>query len=151
MKALPKKHRMLAFVLGLALAPLLAMAVQAETVTSLRGAVGIDEDNPKPEIHQLQDSKRFTKNFRQQPPLIPHKVDKYEIDLKTNQCMRCHDWPGNAEANAPKISETHYVDRNGVALDKLARTRWFCTQCHVPQVDAPALVGNTYQAPKLKH
>ena len=42
------------------------------------------------------------------------------------------------------MSETHYVNRNGVALEHVARTRWFCTQCHVPQTDAPALVGNTF-------
>ena len=42
------------------------------------------------------------------PPLIPLRVDKYEIDLKVNQCLRCHDWPYNVQENATKISETHY-------------------------------------------
>ena len=135
----------------LAIALVMAAPASAQSVTSLRGETAIDEDNVTPEIYQLNNGGRFTKSFRQRPPLIPHKIEKYQINLKTNQCLRCHDWPGNAEAGAPKISETHYVDRNGVALDKVARTRWFCNQCHVPQVNAPALVGNTYQPPKLKH
>ena len=62
-----------------------------------------------------------------------------------NACMTCHDWPGNTRVKAPKISETHYVDRQGARLDKVAGTRYFCTQCHVPQADAKPLVGNTFE------
>jgi cytochrome c-type protein NapB len=84
--------------------------------------------------------------YRQQPPLIPHEIEGYEIDLKANQCLGCHDWPNNAGVGAPKVSETHYLDRNGVALDQVARSRWFCTQCHVPQADARPLVDNTFKS-----
>ena len=126
-------------------------SVKAETVNSLRGGVGIDEPNDPPKVLQQNTSGRFSKAYRQQPPLIPHRIDRYQINLKVNQCMRCHDWPGNVEAGAPKISETHYRDRNGVALDHVARTRWSCNQCHVPQVNAPALVGNTFEPAKIKH
>ena len=59
--------------------------------------------------------------------------------------MRCHDWPGNVDAGAPKISETHYISRDAVALDHVARTRWFCTQCHVTQANAKPLVKNVFQ------
>ena len=87
----------------------------------------------------------FDRAYRQQPPLIPHKVDGYQISSENNACMGCHDWPGNARVNAPKISETHYVDRQGVRLDKVAGTRYFCQQCHVPQADAKPLVGNIFK------
>lgn len=110
---------------------------------SERGEADVQETTVPPNLPQVQD-RRHGKAYRQQPPLIPHRIDRYEIDLKVNQCVRCHDWPGNVEENAPKMSETHYVNRNGVALEHVARTRWFCTQCHVPQTDAPALVGNTF-------
>jgi cytochrome c-type protein NapB len=115
----------------------------ANEVQTLRGAE-VNELDPRPEIHGVEEGRAFTRNYRQQPPLIPHRIDKYEIDLKTNQCMSCHDWPFNTQFNAPKVSETHYIDRAGNRLDDVARTRWFCTQCHVPQTDAPELITNTF-------
>ncbi len=140
----------LAAIIGIAVVTLVTAAV-AEQVQSLRGNVGIDEANQAPKIFQQNNGGRLSKAYRQQPPLIPHRISKYQINLKVNQCMRCHDWPGNVEAGAPKISETHYINRDGIALDQVARSRWFCTQCHVPQVNAPALVGNTFQPAKLNH
>lgn len=142
----------LAIALGAGLAMMgVGSIASAQEVQSLRGPVGIDETGENPDVFRLDDGNRFTKNYRQQPPLIPHKVDKYEIDLKVNQCLRCHDWPGNVQNRAPKISETHYFDRNGVALDRVSRNRWFCNQCHVPQTDAPALVGNTFEPARIGH
>lgn len=119
---------------------------QDKQIQSLRGTVGLDETNPTPELHKQQIGDRFQRAYRQQPPLIPHPMDKYQINLKVNQCLRCHDWPYNVRENAPKVSETHYIDRNGVALDRVASTRWFCTQCHVPQASASALVPNAFKS-----
>ena len=113
----------------------------------MRGDKDVEDTGAAPEVRrQNTDSGRLSRAYRQQPPLIPHKIDSYEIDLKVNQCMRCHDWPYNVQEGAPKISETHYTDRNGVALDRVAGTRWFCTQCHVPQVNARPLVDNTFES-----
>jgi len=134
--------------LGLVLAGVVLLIigpVLAEPVTSLRGNTDLDETSGAPDVKQLDNSGRYTKSYRQQPPLIPHKIKKYEIDLKNNQCLRCHDWPRNVEENAPKISETHYIGREGQALDHVSKRRWFCTQCHVPQFKAPSLVGNTFK------
>jgi len=132
---------------ALALAAIPGAGAQGANVESLRGPASIDE-MPQPPLISKQniDAGRFTRAYRQQPPLIPHRIDGYEIDLKVNQCMRCHDWPYNVDENAPKISETHYIDRNGVALDHVARMRWFCTQCHVPQARAPSLVRNDFKS-----
>jgi len=113
-------------------------------VTSLRGSVALDEGQPAADLLRPNTGKRFTRNYRQQPPLIPHRVDKYQIDVKANQCMGCHDWPQNVEQNAPKISETHYLSPTGVRLNKVSGSRWFCNQCHVPQVQAQELVPNTF-------
>lgn len=131
-------------VIGLALAVVIGPAA-AEQVKTLRGELGIDETDRAPELYDPSAGKRFERAFRQQPPLIPHKIDKYEIDLKVNQCMRCHDWPYNVRENAPKISETHYVNREGTALDRLSSNRWFCTSCHAVQTDALPLVDNKFQ------
>lgn len=117
---------------------------QDGVVQSLRGSTLIDEGVGAVDIPRNNTGKRFTRNYRQQPPLIPHRVEKYQIDLKANQCMGCHDWPQNVDANAPKISETHYVSPTGVRLNKVSGSRWFCNQCHVPQAQAQALVPNTF-------
>lgn len=116
----------------------------AQEVQSLR-TTPVDEANVVEDVFQ-QDKQRFGRNYRQQPPLIPHSIEQYQIDLKANQCLRCHDWSTAGERNAPTLSMTHYLDRDGNQLDRVAGTRWFCNQCHVPQVDAPALVDNTFKA-----
>ncbi len=138
-------------VLLIAAGTLVSLAAAAETVQSLRGEAGIDETVPPPEIQQQLKAEKLPRNYRQQPPLIPHRIQKYQIDLRVNQCLSCHDWPQNVRENAPKVSETHYVDRNGVQLDGVARTRWFCTQCHVTQEEAIPLVENTFTPLRRPH
>lgn len=121
-------------------------AIAQDTVQSLRGESDVTDTTPVAQpFKQERSQSALPRAYRQQPPLIPHKIDAYEIDLKVNQCMNCHDWPNNVDVGAPKISETHYFDRDGVALDHVAQTRWFCTQCHVPQADARPLIGNEFQ------
>jgi len=113
---------------------------------SLRGTTPLKEMSPSPDIKKQATENRFGRADRQQPPLISHKIEKYQINLKVNQCMRRHDWPYNVKKGAPKISEIHYTDRSGVALDKVAKTRWFCTQCHVLQARTRALVPNRFKS-----
>ncbi|MGX9352373.1 nitrate reductase cytochrome c-type subunit [Shimia sp. W99] len=120
----------------------LAVAQQASNVKSLRGSQ-VDEYVPL-EDNYRQEEKRFVRNYRQQPPLVPHQIDSYQIDLSANQCLACHDWSNAGERGAPTLSMTHYLDRDGNQLDSVAGTRWFCNQCHVPQAEAPALVDNTF-------
>ena len=88
---------------------------------------------------------RMQRNYRQQPPLIPHSIAQYQIDTRVNQCLSCHDWTKAGERNAPTLSMTHYLDREGTELDHIAGTRYFCNQCHVPQADVSELVGNTFE------
>ena len=122
-----------------------AVGVAQETkFKALRDAPLTEESAPPEVVKQSTPSEGFGRVYRQQPPLIPHKTEGYQVTIDNNQCMTCHDWPGNTRVNAPKISETHYVDRQGVRLDKVAGTRYFCTQCHVPQADAKPLVGNSF-------
>lgn len=113
-------------------------------VKQLDPAAKVDQTNPAPDLHATIENQRLGRAYRQQPPLIPHRIEKYEIDMRVNQCLRCHDWPYSSQERATKISETHYMDRDGKKLDKVSRTRWFCTQCHVPQTDAKPLVRNQF-------
>lgn len=119
----------------------LALAQNAP-VQTLRTAP-VDASAPVNQLHD-QIKGRMQRNYRQQPPLIPHSVDQYQIDLRTNQCLSCHDWTRAGERNAPTLSMTHYLDREGRELDHIAGTRYFCNQCHVPQDDAPPLVDNLF-------
>jgi len=131
--------------LALALAGGIA-AAQTAGVVSLRGEVGITETNPAPvTLEQSKPAQGFGRAYRQQPPLIPHRIDDYQITKAFNKCLSCHGWPQNAQYGAPKVSETHYETREGSRTDEVAGSRWFCNQCHVPQADARALVPNAFR------
>ena len=76
-----------------------------------------------------------------QPPLIPHAVDNFdEVTLTENQCLDCHGPSNYEKKNSPKMGDSHFV----AATKAFDASRHNCTQCHVPQVDAPALVENRF-------
>ena len=31
-----------------------------------------------------------SRNYPEQPPLIPHPIESYQVDLNVNKCMTCH-------------------------------------------------------------
>ena len=114
-------------------------------VNSLRGVNPLDSDAKEPAQLKIQDDREpIDRDYVQQPPLIPHKIKGYKINVKFNKCLTCHSWANYKEAGATKISQTHFSDREENVLANIAARRYFCTQCHVPQVDAPPLVENTF-------
>lgn len=117
--------------------------VSAGEVKSLRDQAISDADLAPP-VYALMKDKKFEKSFRQQPPLIPHEVDKYQINLNANECLKCHDWRNAEKEKAPEAGQSHYKDREGNELDVVTKGRWFCNQCHAPQTDAMPLVENTF-------
>jgi len=120
--------------------------LHAEEVKSLRGANPLDSDAAKPEIKSWQaDRSPIQREFVHQPPLIPHSIEGYVVNLKFNKCLTCHSWANYKERNATKISLTHFSDRDGNDLSNVSARRYFCTQCHVSQVDAKPLVENTFK------
>lgn len=124
---------------------LLANQAFAEQVNSLRGTNPLNEAAKKPVTMKIQDDREpITRDYVQQPPLIPHKTKGYRINIKFNKCLTCHSWANYKEAGATKISQTHFSDRENNVLSNIAPRRYFCTQCHVPQVNAPPLVENTF-------
>ena len=129
---------------GIALA-LFSSAVQAD-IDSLRGDVPLDEASIPATIQRVQaDHSPDARAFVQQPPLIPHRIDGYTINLKFNKCLTCHSWANYRNKGATKISPTHFNDRDGGVLASVSGLRYFCVQCHVPQVDAKPLVENTFE------
>lgn len=130
--------------LGLAMLVPASAPVAAQDLKSLRGDMPLTEESAAPTLLGYKEGGNHPRAFRQQPPLIPHRIEKYEVDLKVNQCLYCHEWQNSKKMGATQISETHYIDRDGRRLDVVAGTRWFCTQCHVPQTDAEPLVENQF-------
>jgi cytochrome c-type protein NapB len=113
-------------------------------VASLRGDV-VESGSEMPEIrHYLKDQPPIARDYLQQPPLIPHNIDGYIVNIKHNKCLGCHSWTNYKRHNATKISQTHFESRDGAVMSNVSPRRFFCLQCHVPQVDARPLVENTF-------
>ncbi len=87
---------------------------------------------------------RRERNYPEQPPTIPHSIRGYHVDSNGNKCLACHSRANSSQAQAPMISITHYVDRDGQTLAAVAPRRYFCTQCHVTQQDVEPLVENDF-------
>ncbi|WP_413110808.1 nitrate reductase cytochrome c-type subunit [Thaumasiovibrio sp. DFM-14] len=114
-------------------------------VVSLRGDSGIDETNTAPSIKVVpKNHDKYALDYVNQPPLVPHTVDNYQINQANNGCLQCHDVDTYRKTGAPRISPTHYMDRDDNMLTEVAPRRYFCLQCHVPQSDAQPLVGNDF-------
>ena len=133
----------------LALAIILAAAstsLLAQTVSSgLRGSTPLNEEGPAaPMTPQRNSAERETRNYPEQPPVIPHSIDGYQIDINGNKCLSCHARARTGESQAPMVSITHFMDRDGQFLASVSPRRFFCTECHVPQHVATPPVTNDF-------
>ena len=125
---------------------LVTVSSAGDDVESLRGDVSLEADAKMPLIkHWEDDQKPIARDYVQQPPLIPHSIEGYKINQKSNKCLTCHSWANYGEAGATKISQTHFADRDENVLSNVAPRRYFCTQCHVPQMDTEPLVENAFE------
>lgn len=124
----------------------LAARVYAEQPVSLRGIDNLDQTSRVSEMkHYQKDGVVITREYVQQPPLIPHKIDGYQITSKYNKCLTCHSWNNYKQSGATKISQTHFEDREKNVLANVSARRYFCVQCHVPQAATAPLVENTFK------
>lgn len=96
-------------------------------------------------INMPKQQEKMPLNYVNQPPMIPHSVDGYQVTKNTNRCLQCHGVEHYRNAGAPRISPTHFMDSNGKLLGSVAARRYFCLQCHVPQTDAAPIVGNDFK------
>lgn len=141
-----KKRSLTSVLLLAALAWLSAASAEGLAIPE-RDSLPIDQGSTPPERLRLINQRGgFERNYEKQPPLVPHQVEKEQIDLKTNTCLKCHSDKNYQEAKAPKLGDSHFLDRDGKKLDQVSGRRWFCTQCHVPQEDATPLVENTFKS-----
>jgi len=129
--------------LGLA-ALLITGPTMAEELSSLRGHAVTDESDMVLNKQTLSVPGGFAVAWEEQPPMIPHPIGKYRINLRQNGCLKCHS-PATYEANnAPVIATSHFFDRDGKRTEKVAPRRYFCTQCHAPQAGVMPLVENIF-------
>lgn len=120
-------------------------ALAEDYIATLRGDTPLTEIATPPPIAKPVDSDvRERRNYPMQPPLVPHNIRNYQIDLNTNKCVSCHSRRRTDESQAPMISVTHYMDRDGNFLAEVSPRRYFCLQCHVPQTDARPRVDNDF-------
>ena len=139
MRALP---RLLAAALIVMPAATVAMG---QTFSILRGSTPLDQEGPAPAMTPEQNTTvREPRNYPEQPPVIPHAIEGYEISLRANKCLSCHARTRVQESQAPMISITHFFDREGQTLASISPRRYFCTQCHVPQHTVKAPVENDF-------
>ena len=132
-------------VIFISLLALVTYALADDDIATLRGGpINEEKDPPKIADVENKDIKR-ARNYPMQPPTIPHKIRDYRVDLNSNKCLSCHSRKQTAASQAPMISVTHYMDRDGNFLADVSPRRYFCEQCHVVQTNAPALVGNDFK------
>src|SRR5262252_10042536 len=139
---MPVRLRLLVAAILVILAPAGACA---QSFSALRGSTPLDQEGPAPAMTPEQNtSVREPRNYPEQPPVIPHAIEGYEISLRANKCLSCHARTRVQESQAPMISITHFFDREGQTLASISPRRYFCTQCHVPQHNVRAPIKNDF-------
>lgn len=131
----------LALAVGLA-APVLAQEVP---LSALRATPSLTEEPEPPRFAlQVEETTRRVRNYPEQPPIIPHSIEGYQLDVNFNKCLSCHARTAVEVSQAPMVSITHFMDRDGQFLAAVSPRRYFCTQCHVPQHDVEPPIANTF-------
>jgi cytochrome c-type protein NapB len=116
----------------------------SKDVKSLRGDTDLPAgSNPTVGMDWQPEDAAIARTFQHQPPLIPHDVSEFGVTIAQNDCLDCH---GEKDSDAPMPHKSHYVDRDGKPSAGVQSRWYFCSQCHVGQVDAQPLVKNTFQA-----
>ena len=136
------RHTLILVVAFLSLAP---GAASAQQFYGLRGPTPLgDEPQPPPLPREVNDDRRQARNYPEQPPVIPHTIQGYQITLNANKCLTCHGRQFTAQSQAPMISVTHFMDRDLQTLAAVSPRRYFCTQCHVGQTEVEPAVENRF-------
>jgi nitrate reductase (cytochrome), electron transfer subunit len=123
-----------------------ALAQKTPDAPRLTGTSPPTTPVPAPPVPRaITDDVRRARNYPEQPPVIPHAIDGYQISLHANQCLTCHARQYIEGSGAPMISVTHFMDRDGQVLADVTPRRHFCNACHVTQADVQPLVRNTFR------
>jgi cytochrome c-type protein NapB len=123
-----------------------SLSIGAEdNIATLRGGVPLNiEKTTKPIPAVVNKDVKLKRNYPMQPPVIPHTTRDYTLNLNVNKCLSCHSRQRTEESQAPMVSVTHFMDRDGNFLAEISPRRYFCNQCHITQADVKPLVDNTF-------
>ena len=131
---------------GLAVAAEYDYPLDAQAPDGRRPGGTLSQTLPAPVLGNEENKDlRRERNYPEQPPTIPHSIRGYQVDINGNKCLSCHSRANSARSQAPMISITHYMDRDGQPLASVSPRRYFCTQCHVSQQEVQPLVGNSFE------
>ena len=113
--------------------------------SGLRGDTPLQDVGPAPRLlPQANTDIREIRNYPEQPPVIPHTIEAYQLDANVNQCLSCHARSRTGDSQAPMVSITHFMDRDGQFLASVSPRRYFCVQCHVPQSPVRSPIANRF-------
>ena len=112
-----------------------------------------EEEKEKPEHGEYSTtepgkSKRIERAFENSPPLIPHDLTgMLPIAETNNSCLNCHMPEHAGSVGATPIPKSHFFDIDtGKDLGaKLDGKRYFCMECHAPQVNIPEAIKNEFK------
>lgn len=139
-----KRHKLAAALAAVVL--LTGTAAIAQMASELTGATQPMESLPADPLPKwVVDDIRKMRAYPDQPPVIPHSIEGYQLSVNTNRCLSCHKREFTQGSGAPMISVTHYLTREGQMIADVSPRRYFCTACHVPQADVKPLVENLFK------
>lgn len=139
-----KRHKLAAALVAVVL--LTGTAAIAQMASELTGATSPMESLPADPLPKwVVDDIRKMRAYPDQPPVIPHSIEGYQLSVNTNRCLSCHKREFTQGSGAPMISVTHYLTREGQMIADVSPRRYFCTACHVPQADVKPLVENLFK------
>lgn len=123
----------IAGLMALVLAPVLvsftansADKMEINTVATLRDHTEINvQKEPKRIPNVINKDIKQVRNYPMQPPIIPHTIRSYEVNSNNNKCMSCHSRQRTEESQAPMVSVTHYMNRDGNFLAEISPRRYF--------------------------
>ena len=120
--------------------------VNADELRSLRGSVELDETSEMvPNRRVMAVDNGIDVSFEDQPPMIPHSIDKTRITLHENSCLGCHNRKDSKIEDSTPPPKSHYKTREGKKLKAISTGRYFCTQCHATQANKDPIVENTFE------
>lgn len=103
-------------------------------------------ENVAPAFHHApKETNLIPLNYVNQPPMIPHSIDGYQITKNTNRCLACHSPENSSITGATRISPTHFMDREGNISSHTSPRRYFCLQCHTTQNKVQPIVPNQFK------
>ena len=80
-------------------------AVAQDGFATLRGGTPLAETANPPRIATVSNTdRRQVRNYPEQPPVIPHKIDNSQIHLRATMCLTCHSRTAVEVSQAPMVS-----------------------------------------------